>query len=75
MSCVLSTDNRLVSSTTLSRELELATTHFSIDRERLRRLVMSGFKKSFFPGSYAEKREYFERIGKYYDRVASEFAE
>jgi adenosine deaminase len=72
LSVTLCTDNRLVSNTTVSRELGLATEAFAINPAELRRVILHGFKRSFFPGSYREKREYVRQVIDYYDRVATE---
>jgi adenosine deaminase len=44
---VLCTDNRLMSSTTLSRELELACTHFNLDLHDLEKLTINAMKSAF----------------------------
>jgi hypothetical protein len=36
--------------------------------------VIHGFKRSFFPGSYPEKRAYVRQVIDHYDRVMSAFA-
>jgi adenosine deaminase len=71
MSVVLCTDNRLVSRTTSSRELRLAADAFQLSPAELRNTVLHGFKRSFFPGSYREKRAYVRQIIDHYDSVAS----
>jgi len=35
-------------------------------------VVLHGFKRSFFPGSYLEKRAYVRKVIDYYDRVVAE---
>jgi len=70
---VICTDNRLVSDTTVSKEYQLALDHFDIPLKRLKDMVAYGFKKSFFPGSYVEKREYAKLCLQYFDRVASKY--
>lgn len=72
LSVTLCTDNRLVSRTTVSRELRLATNAFGIGPDELRRVILHGFKRSFYPGSYREKRNYVRQVIDYYDRVTSE---
>jgi adenosine deaminase len=71
MAATLCTDNRLVSNTTVTREYEIATQNFEIPVKRLKDLVAYGFKKSFFPGRYYEKREYAKTCMQYFDRVAA----
>lgn len=70
---VICTDNRLVSDTTVSKEYQLALDNFDIPLKRLKDMVAYGFKKSFFPGSYVEKREYAKLCLQYFDRVASKY--
>ncbi|QBL08182.1 adenosine deaminase family protein [Rheinheimera sp. D18] len=67
---VICTDNRLVSNTTVCKEYQLALDNFDIPLKRLKDIVAYGFKKSFFPGSYVEKREYAKRCLEYFDLVA-----
>ncbi len=62
MSVAICTDNRLVSHTTVTRELELAVRHARITPRELRDIVIHGFKRSFYPGSYAEKRSYVRQV-------------
>lgn len=72
LSVSLCTDNRLISRTTVSRELRLAVNAFQMSPDELRRVILHGFKRSFFPGSYREKRNYVRQIIDYYDRMAEE---
>ncbi len=69
LSATLCTDNRLVSHTTVTRELALAVHTFGMDRSQIRDTVIYGFKRSFYPGSYREKRAYVRRVIDAYDRV------
>jgi len=72
LSVTLCTDNRLVSRTTVSRELQLATEAFHLSPAEVRNVVLHGFKRSFYPGSYREKRQYVRKVIDYYDRVATQ---
>lgn len=72
LSVSLCTDNRLVSDTTVSNELRLAVDAFNMSPSELRRVILHGFKRSFFPGSYREKREYVRKVIDCYDAVASQ---
>ncbi len=74
MSMTLCTDNRLVSHTTVTDELRLAVDHFDVDPHQLKNLIVYGFKRSFYPGNYSEKRAYVRSVIDYYDRVAQEHA-
>lgn len=58
LSTTICTDNRLVSNTTVCRELELAVTGLKLSGKEFRNLIVAGFKGSFFPGSYTNKRKY-----------------
>jgi adenosine deaminase len=70
MSVTLCTDNRLVSDTTVSREYQLALDNFEIPVKHLKDIVAYGFKKSFYPGLYIEKRNYAKKCMMYFDEVA-----
>ncbi len=50
----LSTDNRLISGTDVSKELVLAIKSFKLTREEVRRTILYGFKAAFLP--YNERR-------------------
>jgi adenosine deaminase len=69
LSTTLCTDNRLVSNTTVTKELMLAIRHFGLTSHELKNIVIYGFKRSFYPGSYIEKRTYVRRIIDFYERV------
>ncbi len=69
LSATLCTDNRLVSHTTVTRELQLAVETFKMDRSQIRDTIIYGFKRSFYPGSYREKRAYVRQVIDAYDRV------
>jgi len=69
LSATLCTDNRLVSRTTMTREYRLAVDEFSLTPTQLSDLLVYGFKRSFFPGRYSEKRAYVRQVLDYRDRV------
>ena len=73
LSATLCTDNRLVSHTTVSREIRLAVDAFDLDLKQLRNTIIYGFKRSFYPGTYTEKRRYVRCIIDHYDRVADQY--
>ncbi len=73
LSVCLNTDNRLVSNTTMTRELKLAADHIPMTRHQFRNLVIAGFKGSFFPGSYSAKRAYVRQVIRRYEALEKEF--
>ena len=73
LSATLCTDNRLVSHTTVSDEIELAVKAFNMDLKDLRNTIIYGFKRSFFPGAYTERRAYVRQIIDYYDKHIEHF--
>jgi adenosine deaminase len=73
ISVAVCTDNRLMSATTVSRELGLAVRHARLTPRELRDIVIHGFKRSFYSGTYAEKRRYVRKVIDQCDRVLAEF--
>ncbi|MCB9689299.1 MAG: adenosine deaminase family protein [Alphaproteobacteria bacterium] len=72
LSVTLCTDNRLVSRTTVTEEVHKVTEAFHMTSAELRNTLLHGFKRSFFPGSYKEKRAYVRKVIDFYDRVSKE---
>ena len=70
LSVTLCTDNRLMSRTTVTNEIASACKAFNLSLDDLRNVIIYGFKRSFYPGSYLEKRAYVRRVIDYYDAVA-----
>jgi adenosine deaminase len=70
MSMTICTDNRLISDTTVSREFKLAVDHFDIPMKQLKDIVAYGFKKSFYPGQYIDKRNWAKNVMVYFEKVA-----
>ena len=62
LSVTFCTDNRLVSSTTVTDEILKAVETFDISVKELKNLIAYGFKRSFFPGTYLEKRNYVRQV-------------
>lgn len=62
VSVALCTDNRLVSRTTVTDEVWKAVETFKLTRKELENLMIYGFKRSFYPGSYSEKRTYIRAV-------------
>ena len=73
LSACLCTDNRTVSNTTMSNEIELAVKHFNLTPRQLRHIVIYGFKRSFFHNSYMQKRLYVRKIIDYYEKIEAKF--
>lgn len=83
LSSTLCTDNRTVSKTTVTKEIILALKTFNLKKEAIKNIIVYGFKRSFFHGTYAEKRNYvrscidrYELLEKKYEqKVKKEHAE
>ncbi len=73
LSTTICTDNRTVSKTTVSREIKLAVDAFDLTKQQLRNTIIYGFKRSFYPGTYKEKRAYVRRIIDYYEELQKEY--
>ncbi|MFW5994987.1 MAG: adenosine deaminase family protein, partial [Spirochaetia bacterium] len=70
MSVTLCTDNRLVSNTTVTDEIKLATDNINITPKQLKNMIIYGFKRSFHYNSYSDKRAYVRKIINYYEKIA-----
>jgi adenosine deaminase len=73
LSTTICTDNRTVSNTTVTKELMLAVQHLNIDVQDLKSILIYGFKRSFMPGTYLEKRAYVRQVIDYYEKIESQF--
>ena len=56
----VNTDNRLITDTTVSKELYLLHTRLGFGLRDIKQLILNGFKSAFLP--YHEKRRYLEKI-------------
>jgi adenosine deaminase len=71
LSTTFCTDNRLVSHTTVSGEIARAVDAFALTTREVRDILVYGFKRSFYPGSYLEKRKYVRQVLDYSNRLTS----
>lgn len=69
LSATLCTDNRTVSKTTVTREIMLALQHFTLEPKQFKNLIVYGFKRCFFPDTYANKRRYVRQCIDYYEQL------
>jgi adenosine deaminase len=69
LSTTFCTDNRLVSHTTVSHEVERAVEAFHLNDREVRDILIYGFKRSFYPGTYMEKRSYVREVIDFSDRL------
>ena len=72
LSTTFCTDNRLVSRTTVSHEISRAVEAFALGPREVRDILIYGFKRSFFPGTYLEKRSYVRTVIDFADRLLAE---
>jgi adenosine deaminase len=72
LSTTFCTDNRLVSRTSVSREIARAVEAFALTPREVRDMLIYGFKRSFYPGTYLEKRAYVRQVIDYADRILAE---
>ena len=70
LSISLCTDNRLVSHTTMTHELLQAVQQLKMTPRELRNVVLAGFKGSFFPGTYREKRQFVRQVIDRYEALS-----
>jgi len=72
LSTTFCTDNRLVSHTSVSHEVTRAIEAFHLSPREVRDILIYGFKRSFFPGTYLEKRAYVRQVIDFADRLLAE---
>ncbi len=75
ISTTICTDNRTVSNTTVSNEIELAIKHLNLTPLNLKRTLIYGFKRSFFPDTYLNKRKYVRKVLNYYEVLEKQYPE
>ena len=74
LSVSICTDNRLVSNTTVCKELQIAADQLRMTPRELRHVIIAGFKGSFFPGTYKEKRHFVRQVINRYETLEAEFS-
>ncbi len=72
LSCSICTDNRTVSHTTVTDEVFKAVNAFDLSLKELKNLIVYGFKRSFYPGTYREKRDYVRKCMEYFEKVTGD---
>ncbi len=72
LSVTFCTDNRLVSRTTVTKEIQLAADSFDISPKQLKDLIIYGFKRSFFYRPYPAKRRYVRSVIDFYEKIEQE---
>ncbi len=73
LSVCINTDNRLISHTSVTRELQLLINYVDLTPLEFRNIIIAGFKNGFFPGSYLEKRNFVHRVQLQYEQLAREY--
>ena len=66
----LNTDSRLISATTLSKEIALAVRAFRLSPYEVKRIIINGFKSSFLP--YAQKARVLREVNLEIDKIFME---
>lgn len=73
LSVSICTDNRLISNTTVCKELERVAHGLDLTPRQFRNLIIAGFKGSFFPGSYNRKRAYVRHVIDHYQALETQY--
>ena len=73
LSTTFCTDNRLVSDTDVTSEITRAVEAFDLPPREVKDILIYGFKRSFFPGTYLEKRTYVRQVIDFANRVMASF--
>jgi len=72
LSVSICTDNRLMSNTSVTKELLIAIDKLKMTPRELRNTVIAGFKGSFFPGTYRDRRNFVRQVIDRYEAVERE---
>ena len=73
ISVSICTDNRLVSNTSVTKELSLIADNIRITKKQLREIVIAGFKGCFYYGSYSQHRTFVRTVLDKYKSLEKEF--
>jgi adenosine deaminase len=57
----------------VTKEIVLAIEAFNVTPKQLKNIMIYGFKRSFFPRPYQEKRNYVRTIINYYEELERTF--
>jgi len=74
LSCTICTDNRTVSHTTVTDEVYKAVNAFNLSLNEVKTIMVYGFKRSFFPRDYREKRAYVRKCMDYFEKIVEDQA-
>jgi adenosine deaminase len=66
----INTDNRLITDTTMSKELWLSHTQIGLTWSDIRQIILNGFKSAFLP--FHEKRRYLASVSRELDAFAAD---
>lgn len=69
LSVSICTDNRLMSRTSVSKELKVVAQAAELNKAHLKNIVVAGFKGAFFHGSYNEKRAFVRKAINRYEEL------
>ena len=73
LSVSICTDNRLVSNTNVSKELELLVKNIPLTHKEFKNIIIAGFKGAFFPGTYMDKRNFVRKVINRYDEMVQKY--